>query len=335
MTTGVAGRTQGWPELAILLQLPAAVLVIQPSREPFQALLRSGTIPTGRELQTQLNPQQIHRQTPGFIGSGLIQGELQQLVGPLGILVRQQVRGQAQPARRHRARGTSGEQHRRSRQAITGSGLVVCQLIQPVHRDRLPRLGGGRRSLHQLLLLERRQIAVHQAPQGSCRPRVVQGRIRRLPTHQQPAFPWGSNAWAVTTQHRAHRLRRTTGHQNPGVGQHHIDALGRRVEAEQTIPQLLLTVRQPETGGLQAALLQGREITAQQQFLKQGLSHGLRLLGSELFRRGRCRSQQQHHQSEGGGPHGGLRSTKEPTRHFTVRLRPWPSRAPVPTPCPP
>ena len=278
---------------------PIALVVIQPCRQLFQPLTGTGSIPTTRQLQPQLQLQQLHRQAPGLLRGGQFDRLLQQLVGLAGLLLqrlrfRQQLRCAGQPPCSGQTCAAAAEQHIHRRLRTSGRRFMLSQLHQAI--------AAGKR-----LAFQSRQVSLHQPPQCQRRLAVIQRGRGRLPAQQQPGSPFVSLARAVAVEHHPGALRRTAGHQGPGIGQHQLQRLGRGMQPEQSVAQLLQPLVEAEIQGITTGLLQSDQIPLQQQLLKLRLRHR----SGRRRRNSRHGRHQRQNQRQSGHPHGGLRFTKE------------------------
>ena len=210
-------------------------------------------------MQAQLQLQQIHRQSPGLISRGLVQGLLQQLVRLLGILGRQPLRHLPESGRVR-----CHQQHRRRFVHASDRGLMLRQLIQPTA------------SVHQFERCQGHQIAIHQPPQGQRRLAMVQGRCRRLPAQAQPLATLITGTRADPVQHHRRAVRRPTGEQGPGRNHQLFKWLGRFVVQQQLIPDLLLSDAGGTDQRINAGLFELHLVGLQQPLLEAQLRHRLR-----------------------------------------------------------
>ena len=152
MTTRVARRTRQSIDGIAPLELPAAITIIELCRQLQETFTGSCTIAARRQLQLQLKLQQRDGLPPGLGISRPVKSLFEQLVCLLWILSRKELSRPAQPLGADPASSTTKQQHRSSIKRFARSSLVIRQLIQAVALD------------GQLLLLESRNVAIHQAP---------------------------------------------------------------------------------------------------------------------------------------------------------------------------
>jgi len=112
MTTRVARRPWQGLRGGAAIELPAAVSVLQSRRQTQQTVAGTRPITTGRQLQTQLQLQEIDNLPPGLHCAGLLNSPLQQLIRLLRVSIGQQLRSPAQTLRTDPAVGTAEQQHR-------------------------------------------------------------------------------------------------------------------------------------------------------------------------------------------------------------------------------